>query len=68
MVHNGIEYGLMQAYAEGFDIFKNKASGAPARGRALHAGPARHRRGLAARQRDQLLAAGPQRLGARQGR
>jgi 6-phosphogluconate dehydrogenase len=22
MVHNGIEYGLMQAYAEGFDIFK----------------------------------------------
>jgi len=26
MVHNGIEYGLMQAYAEGFDIFKNAAS------------------------------------------
>ncbi len=23
MVHNGIEYGLMQAYAEGFDIFKS---------------------------------------------
>ncbi len=23
MVHNGIEYGLMQAYAEGLDIFKN---------------------------------------------
>lgn len=23
MVHNGIEYGIMQAYAEGFDIFKN---------------------------------------------
>src|SRR6202167_3420362 len=23
MVHNGIEYGLMEAYAEGFDIFKN---------------------------------------------
>jgi 6-phosphogluconate dehydrogenase len=22
MVHNGIEYGIMQAYAEGFDIFK----------------------------------------------
>jgi 6-phosphogluconate dehydrogenase len=22
-VHNGIEYGLMQAYAEGFDILKN---------------------------------------------
>jgi 6-phosphogluconate dehydrogenase len=25
MVHNGIEYGLMQAYAEGFDILKNAA-------------------------------------------
>src|SRR5947208_15015072 len=23
MIHNGIEYGLMQAYAEGFDILKN---------------------------------------------
>jgi 6-phosphogluconate dehydrogenase len=26
MVHNGIEYGLMQAYAEGFDIFRNAQS------------------------------------------
>ena len=26
MVHNGIEYGLMQAYAEGFDILKNAAN------------------------------------------
>ncbi len=25
-VHNGIEYGLMQAYGEGFDILKNKSS------------------------------------------
>ena len=25
MVHNGIEYGLMQAYAEGFDIFRGAA-------------------------------------------
>ena len=24
MIHNGIEYGLMQAYAEGFDIMKSK--------------------------------------------
>jgi 6-phosphogluconate dehydrogenase len=24
MVHNGIEYGLMQAYAEGFEIMKSK--------------------------------------------
>jgi 6-phosphogluconate dehydrogenase len=28
MVHNGIEYGLMQAYAEGFDILQNKNSDA----------------------------------------
>ena len=28
MVHNGIEYGMMQAYAEGFDVLKNKASAA----------------------------------------
>jgi 6-phosphogluconate dehydrogenase len=26
MVHNGIEYGLMQAFAEGFDIMKNANS------------------------------------------
>jgi 6-phosphogluconate dehydrogenase len=26
MVHNGIEYGIMQAYAEGFDIFHNATS------------------------------------------
>jgi len=26
MIHNGIEYGLMQAYAEGFDILKNRNS------------------------------------------
>jgi len=26
MIHNGIEYGLMQAYAEGFDILRNKNS------------------------------------------
>ena len=25
MIHNGIEYGLMQAYAEGFDILRNAA-------------------------------------------
>jgi 6-phosphogluconate dehydrogenase len=30
MVHNGIEYGLMQAYAEGFDILRNRgADGLP---------------------------------------
>jgi 6-phosphogluconate dehydrogenase len=26
MIHNGIEYGLMQAYAEGFDILKGANS------------------------------------------
>jgi 6-phosphogluconate dehydrogenase len=26
MIHNGIEYGMMQAFAEGFDILKNKNS------------------------------------------
>jgi len=26
MVHNGIEYGLMQAYAEGFDILRNRGA------------------------------------------
>jgi 6-phosphogluconate dehydrogenase len=26
MIHNGIEYGLMQAYGEGFDLLRNAAS------------------------------------------
>jgi len=26
MIHNGIEYGMMQAFAEGFDILRSKAS------------------------------------------
>jgi 6-phosphogluconate dehydrogenase len=26
MIHNGIEYGLMQAYAEGFDILRNAST------------------------------------------
>jgi 6-phosphogluconate dehydrogenase len=26
MVHNGIEYGMMEAYAEGFDVMRNKSS------------------------------------------
>src|SRR6266536_3509924 len=30
MVHNGIEYGIMQAYAEGFDIFNNAERGSHA--------------------------------------
>jgi 6-phosphogluconate dehydrogenase len=27
MIHNGIEYGLMQSYAEGFDILRNASTG-----------------------------------------
>ena len=27
MIHNGIEYGLMQSYAEGFDILRNASAG-----------------------------------------
>jgi 6-phosphogluconate dehydrogenase len=26
MIHNGIEYGLMQSYAEGFDILRNASA------------------------------------------
>ena len=32
MVHNGIEYGLMQAYAEGFDILRSAANESKAEG------------------------------------
>ena len=67
MVHNGIEYGVMQAYAEGFDILRNVNSAAVAGEPALQARPARHRRGLAARQRDRVLAARSDRDRAGQG-
>ncbi len=67
MVHNGIEYGLMQAYAEGFDILRNKAFEGSARGRALYAEHAGHRRGLATRQRHLIVAARSQRRRAREG-
>jgi 6-phosphogluconate dehydrogenase len=32
MVHNGIEYGLMQAYAEGFDILRSRGASAMPQG------------------------------------
>ncbi|MBN8938180.1 MAG: decarboxylating 6-phosphogluconate dehydrogenase [Rhizobiales bacterium] len=32
MIHNGIEYGMMQAFAEGFDILKNAGSARLAEG------------------------------------
>ena len=56
MVHNGIEYGLMQAYAEGFDILRN-ANAERLRGEPLQLRPRRRRRSVAARQRHLLVAA-----------
>ena len=72
MVHNGIEYGLMAAYAEGLGILRaanvgkntrrsRRRDDATARSRTLpvRPQPARHHRGVAARQRDRVVAAGP---------
>ncbi len=56
MVHNGIEYGLMQAYAEGFQILRG-APMTPPPDRAPAAETRRHRRTLAARQRCLVVAA-----------
>ncbi len=57
MVHNGIEYGLMQAYAEGFDILRNKDSKDLPEDERFYAEYAGYRGGLAARQRHFVLAA-----------
>ena len=51
MVHNGIEYGMMQAYAEGFDILHNASSDELPEDERYTLEPGRHRRGVAARQR-----------------
>ena len=67
MVHNGIEYGLMQAYAEGFDILRQQGLERSARGRALHAEHAGYRGSLAARQRHLILAARSRRRCAGEG-
>ena len=80
MVHNGIEYGLMAAYAEGFNLLRHADAGtaraarrrrddAARASRALpvRARPAGDRRAVAARQRDRLLAARPHRERAAQG-
>ena len=56
MIHNGIEYGMMQAYAEGFAILKGATSAARPAGRTLRSRCRRHRRGVAARQRDFVVA------------
>ena len=70
MVHNGIEYGLMAAYAEGLAILRQANAGkkqsdrgrgddapAPSRTLPIRAEPARHRRSVAARQRRRVVAA-----------
>ena len=64
MIHNGIEYGLMQSYAEGFDILRNANSKELAAELPLRSEYPRYRRGVAARQRGRLVAAGPDRHGA----
>ena len=74
MVHNGIEYGLMAAYAEGLGILRvrqrrqadargRRRDDAAARSRALpvRPQPARRRRSVAARQRHRVVAARPDR-------
>ena len=70
MVHNGIEYGIMAAYAEGLDILRAANVGKKTHAIDAETTPLRNpgplqirhqsagrRRGLAARQRDRLLAA-----------
>src|SRR5262249_54640528 len=42
MVHNGIEYGLMAAYAEGLNILKHANAGTSARGVDAETSPLRH--------------------------
>ncbi len=74
MVHNGIEYGMMQAFAEGFNIIKNANVGLKKGEVDAETTPLRdpdhfqvqHRRGagrrnVAARQRGRVVAARPHR-------
>ena len=68
MIHNGIEYGVMQAYAEGFDIMRNaRSEQARRRTQRFDLDLADDRRALAPRQRRQLVAARPDRHRARRG-
>ena len=70
MIHNGIEYGVMAAYAEGFNILRNANIGTRPREKDAETTPLQHpgalrlrlrrradRRSLAPRQRGALLAA-----------
>ncbi len=66
MVHNGIEYGLMQAYAEGFDILRNAGSQTLPEEHRFSLDIADIAEGLAPRQRRLVVAA--RSPGARPGR
>ena len=71
MVHNGIEYGVMAAYAEGFNILKHASIGkeqqdvdaettpSPPRTVSIRPESRRYRRGVAAGQRHRLVATRP---------
>ena len=75
MVHNGIEYALMESYAEGLNVLHHANVGTEAHGRvrrrdraaararavSLRDRSRRGRRGVAARQRDRVVAARPDR-------
>ena len=80
MVHNGIEYGLMAAYAEGLGILRAANVGKEAHAvdaettplrdpgaLPVRPEPPRHRRGLAARQRHRVVASRPDRGGPDRG-
>ena len=78
MIHNAIEYGLMAAYAEGFNVLKHANAGKSSVEHDAETTPLRHpehyrydfdmasiRRGVAARQRNQLVAPRPDGAGVR---
>ena len=78
MVHNGIEYGLMAAYAEGLNILKNAGIGSRSHEKDAETTPLRNPEhyqydfnladvsgAVAPRQRDKLLAPRSHRAGAR---
>ena len=59
MVHNGIEYGLMQAFAEGFDLMRSANKDGVPGGAEVRLQRRGDRRGVAARQRRRVVAARP---------
>ena len=59
MVHNGIEYGLMQAYAEGFDIMRGANNAELKAGLSYESGSAGDFRIMASGQRGLVVAARP---------